>query len=125
MEFIGRIDIEIYRCVTPDITTDEVIITDERIAHIQGRHPGDYKIVRPFLREALIDPDYILGDKMKDTGLILKQIDTDDLRLQVVLCVHTSHDPAGFKNSVLSAWRISEDRWKNHIKNKITLYKKE
>ena len=31
---IGRIDKNIYKCVTEEIVTDEVIITDERIAHI-------------------------------------------------------------------------------------------
>ena len=39
---IGKIDIEIYKCVAEDIVTDEVIITDERIQHIKSRHPDDY-----------------------------------------------------------------------------------
>ena len=40
---IGKIDIEIYKCVAEDIVTDEVIITDERIQHIKSRHPDDYE----------------------------------------------------------------------------------
>ena len=125
MQAIGKIDVEKYKCVTPDITSDEVIITDERIAHIQERHPGNYEIVRPFLQEAITDPDYILGDKRKNTGLILKRIDKNDLHLQIVLRVHTSNDLEGYKNSILSAWCIGENRWKNYINNKKILYKKE
>ena len=33
---IGKIDIQKYKCVTPEIMTDEVIITDERIGHIKN-----------------------------------------------------------------------------------------
>lgn len=37
MHTIGRIDKNIYKCVAGDIVTDEVIITDERIAYIIQR----------------------------------------------------------------------------------------
>lgn len=125
MRTIGKIDISRYKCITPNITTDEVIITDERIAHIQERHPGDYETVSPFLQEAIAEPDYILEDKRRNTGLILKRIDKNDLHFQIVLRVHTSNDLGGHKNSILSAWCIGEERWKNYINNKNILYKKE
>lgn len=35
MHTVGKIDREIYKCITKDIVTDEVIITDERIGHIK------------------------------------------------------------------------------------------
>ena len=38
MHIIGKIDIEIYRCVTADIQTSDVIITQQQIEHIQERH---------------------------------------------------------------------------------------
>ena len=125
MTVIGRIDINIFKCVTPHITTDEVIITEERIAHIKENHPGDYELIKSFLKEALCDPDYILNDKKEKTGLILKQVEQNGLRFQIVLRLHTSDDPQEFKNSILSAWRISESRWKNYLKSKNILYKKE
>ena len=43
MYVVGKIDQEIYQCITNDIVTDEVIITDERIEHIKERHPNDYE----------------------------------------------------------------------------------
>ena len=36
MHLIGKIDKNIYKCITEDIVTDEVIITDERIRHIKA-----------------------------------------------------------------------------------------
>ena len=43
MHFVGKIDLQIYRCISERITTDEVIVTDERIQHIEERHPNDFE----------------------------------------------------------------------------------
>lgn len=43
MHSVEKISRDIYKCITNDITTDEVIITDERIMHIKERHPSDYE----------------------------------------------------------------------------------
>lgn len=43
MHIIGKINKNIYKCVTEDITTEEVIITDNQINHIKNRHPNDYE----------------------------------------------------------------------------------
>lgn len=119
---VGHIDVHKYRCITNDITTDEVVITDERIAHIKTRHPGHYEKIRPFLRAALETPDHILQDKKPDTALILKRIEPDDLRIQVVLRLHTSADEENRKNSIISAWKINKSRWDDCRKNKKILY---
>lgn len=125
LQTVGHIDIEKYHCITEDITTNEVIITPERIQHIEERHPGAYEKINDFFQAALDDPDYILEDKNPNTGIILKLIKEKGLRFQMVLRVHTSTDPDGFKNSIISGWDISESRWKNYINNKKILYKKE
>jgi hypothetical protein len=124
---VGRINREIFQCITKDISTDEVIITDERIEHIEDHHPGDYELLRPFYRQALNNPDYILEDKKtpSNTGLILKRIKQDDLRFQMVLRLKTSNDPENYKNSIISAWHIGEARWENYVNNKKILYKRE
>lgn len=122
---IGKINVDKYKCVTKNITADEVIITDERIDHINKRHPGDYEIIEPYLQEVLDEPDYILKDeKQCNTGLVLKQVFRDGLRVQVVLRLHTTSDVQDYKNSILSAWRISESRWNNYLKNRKILYKR-
>ena len=43
MHLVGRINRNIYECVTRNIRTDEVIITEERIEHIKERHPTDFE----------------------------------------------------------------------------------
>ena len=73
---ICDLDIEKYSCITPDIPVREVIITDERIAHIRSHHPGHFEAVAPFLRAASEEPDYILEDA-PNTGLILKAFQAD------------------------------------------------
>lgn len=126
MHYIGKIDVEKYKCITNDIATDEVIITNERIQHIKDGHNGDFEEIQPHLKEILKSPDYILEDSSrKNTGLILKQFSQNDLRVQMVLRVHTSVDKKEYKNSIISAWKISESRWKNYLKNKKILYKSE
>lgn len=121
---ICDLDVEKYRCVSPDIRTSEVILTDERILHIKERHPGDYEDIEPFLGEAIVSPDYILEDA-PNTGLILKRIKEEEMRFQLVLRLHTSSDLKGRKNSIISAWKISDSRWNNYVRNKKTLYKLE
>lgn len=38
MLVVGHIDLDIYKCVSKDIITKEVIITEERIEHINLRN---------------------------------------------------------------------------------------
>lgn len=58
MYTIGRIDIEKYRVVSPELQTDAVIITEERIRHIQERHPEDYERYARYLNQAGDQPEY-------------------------------------------------------------------
>lgn len=124
MEKICDLDIEKYRCVSPDIRTSEVIITEERVRHIQIHHPGHFEEIGPFLEAAILSPNYILEDA-PNTGLVLKWVEENGVRLQLVLRLHTSSDPNGLKNSIISAWKISESRWNNYVRNKKILYKSE
>ena len=127
MRSVGRINREIYRCITDDIASDDVIITGKQIQHILARHPGDYERIAPFFDEALRAPDYILEDEKHpaNTGLILKLIRGNGVRFQMVLRLKTSSDPTAYKSSVISAWCINEDRWNNYVNNKTILYKRE
>ena len=49
VQYVTRLDKEKYKCVSQDIVTDEVIITDERIRHIMDRHPNDYERFHSYL----------------------------------------------------------------------------
>lgn len=120
--FVGRLDIEKFKGVSKDIATEEVIITDERIKHIEDHHPGDYELIAPHLQEAIYFPDYILEDK-PNTGLILKQIEEGNMRIQVIVRVKTSTDPSEYKNSIISAWKIGKKRWDSYVRKRKILYK--
>lgn len=122
---IGKIDREIYKCITEDIVTDEVIITDNQIQHIKDRHPEVYDRVLSNIEEAIRIPDYIIRDKHKYTGLVVKQIKTENGVLQVVLRLCTSEDEQGYKNSIISCWELSERRLQNYLRNKEILYRRE
>lgn len=121
---VGKIDRKIYSCITKDIDTDEVIITDNQIQHIKDRHPDSYKQAIHNLRSALEDPDYIIEDKHKNTGLVIKQLETEEGNTLIVLRICTSEDEPGYKNSVISSWEISDRRLQNYLRNKRVLYKK-
>lgn len=123
-KWLGHIDTQKYRCITDDITTDEVVITEERVRHIDAHHLGHYEKISPFLQTALDAPDYILEDKNPNTALILKEVEMDGLRIQVVLRLHTSADAKGFRNSIISVWEISKSRWNNYLRNKNILYRR-
>lgn len=125
MRYVGKLDKSIYRCITGDIISDEVIITDERMEHIKVRHPGHLEKVMPFLAVAVEAPDYILEDVNPHTGLVLKQVEENGLRFQVILRIQTPADHSGFQNSVISAWVISERRWNNYVRSRKILYKRE
>lgn len=122
---IGKIDKNIYKCITEDIVTDEVVITDNQIQHILERHPDAYEKVLGEMSNALEYPDYIIKDKRSNTGLVIKRIMVGQEYMQMVLRICTSDDPEGYKNSVISCWEISEKRLSNYLRNKQILYKKE
>lgn len=125
MRTVGHIDIEKYRCITDDITTDEVIITEERIQHIKERHPGDYERYIGYISEILADPDYVIEASKPNTGVILKEIEAAGEKFKVILRVKVGNDPAGYRNSILSFWHIGDTTWNKNVKNKKILYKRE
>ena len=123
---VGKIDKEIYKCITEDIVTDEVIITDERIGHIKERHPNDYEKYCEYLKLIVEEPDYIVETKKPNTALILKEIkESNERQFNTVLRLTTSTDNPGFKNSIITFMKIDEKEWNRLLRNKLILYKKE
>ena len=125
MNFVGKIDREIYKCVTKDIVTDDVVITDERIKHTEENHPGDYKSYGQHLREIVKEPDYIFAGNRPKTALILKHVSEVDEKFKTILRLHTSEDDENFKNSIITFMKIDEKEWNRLIRNKKILYKSE
>lgn len=123
---VGKIDRDIYKCITDDIVTNEVIITDERIGHIKERHPNDYERYCEYLKLIIESPDYIVETKKPNTALILKEIkESEERQFKTVLRLTTSTDNPDFKNSIITFMKIDEKEWRRLLRNKQILYKKE
>ncbi|MGN1422985.1 MAG: PBECR2 nuclease fold domain-containing protein, partial [Oscillospiraceae bacterium] len=109
--YIGKIDINIYKCVSEDIVTDEVIITDNQISHIKERHPTVYENFGCNFSEIIGKPDYILEANKPNTAIILKRLKADNGFIKTVLRLITSKDNPLFKNSIITFMRIDEKSW--------------
>ena len=125
MHIIGKINKNIYKCVTEDITTEEVIITDNQINHIKNRHPNDYENFSSYFSDILSDPDFILEANKPNTAFILKQITENDLTVQLILRLLTSQDHKGYKNSIITFLKIDIKTWNKYLRNKKILYRKD
>lgn len=122
---VGKIDREIFRCITEDIVTDEVIITDERISHIKDRHPNDYEVYYGYLQEIIKSPDYIIEANKPNTALILKNFSDGEKQFKTILRLVTSTDNPVFKNSIITFMKINNAEWNRLLRNKKILYNKE
>ncbi len=124
VHYVGKLDKNIYRCITEDITTDEVIITEERIQHIQERHPNDWERFMKYIPQIVADPDYIIEANKPNAAVILKEIEAGGEKFKLILRLKAKSDPVEYKNSVMSFWHIGDTTWKKSLKNKKILYKK-
>ena len=125
MYLVGKIDIEIYNCITKDITTDEVIITDKQIDHIKNRHPNDYELFNKYFEKIVEQPDYIIEANKPFTALILTEIQIDNKKFKTVVRLATSNDTPSYKNSIITFMKIDDREWNRILKNKKILYKSE
>ncbi len=125
MQLVGKIDRDIYSCITEDIVTEDVIITEERIEHIKERHPNDYERFYCYLPEIISSPDYIVEANKPNTAVILKEVGEQGERFKLVLRIKVQGDPQEYKNSIMTFWYIGDATWRKILKNKTILYKKE
>lgn len=125
MHIIARLNLEIYKCISEDILTADVIITDNQIQHIKERHPNDYENFSVFFSDIIECPDYIIETPKPNTALILKEITVNHQKFKTVLRLITSSDNIDYKNSIITFMKIDDKEWKRLLKNKKILYKRE
>ncbi|MDC7280757.1 PBECR2 nuclease fold domain-containing protein [Butyrivibrio fibrisolvens] len=125
MNIIAKIHKDIYRCVTADIITDDVILTNERLQHIKQRHPNDYELYLEYIKSTVEDPDYIIEANKPNSAVALKDIIIENnIHLKVIVRLVTSNDNPEYKNSVITFQTIRDKEWKRLLKNKTILYNK-
>lgn len=126
VQFVCRIGRAIYSCVAKDITTDEVIITSKQVAHIfEGHTEKEHAHVVEHLAEAVRVPDYILADPVPRTAIIFKMFAGENKERYRVILKLAANDPEHPKNSIITAFYISQKKWDKYLRNKTILYKRE
>lgn len=120
MHIVCHLDKELYKCVTLDIVTDSVIITNERIKHIRERHPNDFEMYSKYMKDIIHNPDYILEANKPNTALIIKNIEDNDLRL--ILRIAVISDNPYYSNSVISFQKTHKREVERLLRSKKILY---
>lgn len=125
VNLVCKISKEIYSCISNNVITDRVIITEERIEH-SNMHDRAYDKYAHFIPNALADPDYIFEDvKHPNTAMVIKGItDSNGDHLQIILRMKIQSDLDEYENSIISCWNISQNRLENYKRNRKILYKK-
>ena len=124
LHFVCKLNKELYRVITADIASDDVIITDERIEHIKAHHPNDFETFSGFFAETINDPDYILEGNTERTLLLLKEILQEDRPVKLILRLKMFDDPAEYQNSIITFTRTDRKEWTRLLKKKKIFYKK-
>lgn len=125
LHYIGKINKGTYSCVAKNITTDDVIITDERIQHIKERHPNDFEKYCKYMSEIIAKPEYIIETNKPNTALILKSFANGSEQFKTILRLITSSENSEYKNSIITFMKINEKEWSRLLRNKKILYKSE
>lgn len=121
---LGRINTALLEKEFGKIQTDRIIVTNERLLHIQERHPQDYELFEKYGQDSVQNPDYIIRD-MKNKGTVFMVKKLPDTNLNVVVRVVLDTDKNGLQNSVMTFYRIRERNLRKMIEKNTLLYKKE
>ena len=132
MQFIGKIDIQLFKKISKNIITDEVVLTDKQRNHIEERHPKILEKYEQYFEQIIENPDYILKDNSREnTALILKTVKnkTKDGKvigsINLVLRLAVEGEDINNKNSIITCIPIGDTRLKSYKKNGKIIYKNE
>lgn len=121
---LGKIDIKILEAEYGEIQTDEIVVTNERLAHIKERHPQDYLLFEKYGTESVVSPDLIIKDvKHEGTVFMINQLPETNLNVVVRMVLKTNNSK--LKNSVMTFYRIRDKNLKKLIEKNRLIYKKE
>ena len=125
VNYIGKLDKNKLGEYADKITTENVIMTSERVEHIKEHHPELENKEIESITEVLENPDYIFKDrKNKDTVLMVKNINYNNKNYRMVVKLNTNNEMQGKSNSIISFWHISEKKLGQYIRNEKIIYEK-
>ena len=98
-----------------------VVLTEERIAHIREGHSRDYSLYHAYIPEAIENPDYVIEDADKEsTVMLVKHIEGTGINVIVVLAYENGD--SSIESSVLTMYRIGTKRLRRLLRNNPVLY---
>lgn len=116
---IGKLDISSLT-KSYDIKTDKLIITKERIEHINKRHNNNYNLYNKYMKEIIESPDYILED-IENTNTLLYLKTIKELNLQMVVKLQTEYN-ANKSNTVITFWHMRKRSYNQIINKNIKIF---
>ena len=123
MRQIGKLDASLIAGKWQNVRQN-VVLTDERIAHIMEGHRADFEAYGSYIANAIEHPRYILDDRKNDhTALYIGT--AKDTNITVVIKVAVEDSGANQNSSVITMYRCGEKRLKRLVKNNVILYKRE
>ena len=132
MQYIGKINTDLYKEISEKILTNEVVLTDKQREHIEQRHPEILEKYEKYFTEIIEKPDYILKDNSREnTALLLKTIKITNRSEEVigtvnlVLRLAVEGDNINNKNSIITCIPIGETRLQSYKNNGKIVYKNE
>lgn len=124
LHYIGKIDKDKIGEYSKKITTDDVILTDERKLHIFEDHEKDYETIINNIDRVVLNPKEVLEDcKNKDTLFLIDKLEKNNLN--VVVKLNTTNNKEHPQNSVMTAWIIRDKNLRKLRERNKTIYKDE
>lgn len=110
MQYITNLDKKKLGIYENQIITEEVILTDERLYEpILLFHEEEYKQLRPYIKNIIEAPDYIVEDnRHEDTMIYLKEIDAIGKNSRVVIKLALGKDEEHNKNSIITLMKLNK-----------------
>ncbi|MBQ6346628.1 MAG: hypothetical protein IJI71_03605 [Clostridia bacterium] len=122
---ICELKTEVFEKEYGELNTSEVIITDERVQHIQEHHPADYGLFEKYGKKTIEAPDIIIRDiKNESTAFLVLKLDEINLNTIVRLSVANTDSPE-HRNSVMTFYRIRTKNLEKLMARHKVLYKRQ
>ena len=122
---VGKINMKIFKNISYNLITDEVILTNERYLHIIEGHKEDFMIYSNMLSQIIIEPNYILEDyKNQYTVMVIKKVENNN-NINVIIRLAIEEDLIHNENSIMTMYRIREKNLKKLMEKNKVIYKKE
>ena len=120
MQYITKLDKTKLGEYEKRVITEDVILTYERLyEHILLFHEDEYKQLRPYIKNIIENPDYIVEDnRHEDTMIYLKQIEDIGKNGRIVIKLALGQDEEHNKNSIITMMKLNKRTWNQTIRNR-------